>query len=315
MASMKYRRIIQYSKGTITGPELLTSLFGTPKPTSWTGPKPKPQSEAKKKKKQKKDNHASDSSELNAVLAKGGNYGAAFAAYIRTDQKRAKVYNTISPNIKYLYGADSPALLILFEDYFKLSSADCNFNPLASLSAGGKTVKANKQMPYSWEAHHLIPGEAFSTMKDLKGGSQKIFSDLQYSLLLMSDYDINNGHNLMALPANNMDHFQAVHNLLQHPSNHTEYTSRVMEDMKKVSKNLKKLEDKAKEDHPDVVVAISDEMFKLENNLWKLLVKLGKVTVTNKVQGGEWDLSDDDKKLIKFKAATTSTEYEYGALT
>ena len=247
-------------------------------------------------------------------MAKGGNYGAAFAAYIRTDQKRAKVYNTISPNIKHLYGVDSPALLTLFDKYFKLSSADCNFNPLASLSAGEKTVKANKQIPYSWKAHHLIPGEAFTIMEDEKGGSKKIFTDLQYSLLLMSDYDINNGHNLMALPANNMDHFQAVHNLLQHPSNHSEYTSRVAEDMKKVSKNLKKLEDKAKEDHPDVVVAISDEMFKLENNLWKLLVKLGKVTVTHKVQGGEWDLSDDDKKLIKFKAATTSTEYEYGAL-
>jgi hypothetical protein len=48
--------------------------------------------------------------------------------------------------------------------------------------------------------------------------------------------------------------------------------------------------------------------------LWDLLIKLGKATVTKKVQGGEWDLSPEEEEMIKYKAKTSSSKYKYGAL-
>ena len=132
-------------------------------------------------------------------------------------------------------------------------------------------------------------------------------------MLEMSDYDINSGHNIIALPANRMDFFQPVHDLIQHPSNHSNYTKRVIKEMKEISSSLKDLVNEAKEDHPDIKVKIADELRDLEDDLWDLLIRLGKALVTAKVANIKLALSKEDEDLVKFSAGT-GTQYSYGAL-
>ncbi|VAW86807.1 hypothetical protein MNBD_GAMMA16-168 [hydrothermal vent metagenome] len=232
--------------------------------------------EKKPKKKEEKDKesakHAPSNGKMTAILSKSSssNYAGNFSYYARKDGKgRAdKVYNEISPNIEYLY-KENPILLKFFSDYFKISRVNCNFNSKAKLTSG---KKSGMSKPYAWNTHHLIPGGAFSEMKATTTAAEPIFNEQQYKLLLMSDYNVNNGNNMMALPSNNMEFFQPVHNLLQHPSNHNQYTQRVINEMKKVADTLEELTDDLEEPHPDVEVKIANEMKALENKLWKLLV-------------------------------------------
>jgi len=154
-------------------------------------------------------------------------------------------------------------------------------------------------------------------MEATKGSKEEIFSDLHYQLLLMSDYDINHGHNIIALPANGMDFFQPIHNLIQHPSNHANYTSRVIKEMKKLKKQLKKFEKNTKEDHPKISVLIAQTLRgkdRVEDLLWELLIKIGESIITGKVNKTKADLDKDDMDLVKYKAKSTGTNYKYGAL-
>jgi uncharacterized protein YdcH (DUF465 family) len=300
------KSLLAYAADPKKLPSVLNEIFHTTNATQWSIPKSQEKDPKKKKEEKPKDKHPNGQGPNKAKLAKGGDYGGAFGAYIRTDAARAKVYNTISPNIAYLYAQSAPALVSFFEKYFKLGSSDSCFNPNATKpNMLGIKRSANKKIPYAWQAHHIIPGEAFTIMKKNRGGSEQVFSDTQYSLLLLSDYDINEGHNIIALPGRKMDVFQPVHDLILHPTNHGEYTSQVVSKMRSVSEDLKEIEEELKEDHPEVVVAIKQQMLKFQDELWDLLIKLGKATVTKKVQGGEWDLSPEEEEMIKYKAKTS----------
>ncbi len=61
----------------------------------------------------------------------------------------------------------------------------------------------------------MIPGSAFytkvSTVSNGAASKSPVFTDSQYALLLLSDYNVNHGHNLIPLPANKMDRYQPVH--------------------------------------------------------------------------------------------------------
>lgn len=311
--SLQERKIMEFAAGRTSLLEITKFIFRTQTPTTWNLPraqtKPKPKADPN----DTNDNHASTNMTPNAILSKHGvTYAKNFGEYIRTDVARAKVYNTISPNLVYLYGTN-PTLMSFFQSYFKLGSADCNFNPSAHHGKSKARKTANQTIPYGWQAHHLIPGEAFKLMKNNRGGTEEVFSDKQYSLLLISKYDINHGHNLIALPGGGMDFFQPVHNLILHPSNHSSYTSRVLSDMREVSTDLKEMEKKLKDDHPKVTVAILQTLIALEDTLWDLVIKLGEASVTKGVQGKKHDLKGDEV-MIKNNASTTSTTYKYGAL-
>lgn len=263
--------------------------------------------------------HASSTVKIKAVLSKSSsaNYTGNFSYYARGDGKgrAGKVYNKISPNISYLYARNRPPLVKFISDYFTLDAVNCNFNSKSKAQIGGKKKEPGSKIPYAWEAHHMIPGEAFTSMKASVSGSEPIFNAKQYRLLLMSDYDINNGNNMIALPTNGMDFFQPVHNLIQHPSNHGNYTNRVVKEMKKVAKDLNQLTNDLEKPHSELTVKIAQTLKDLENELWRLLIKIGKAEVTAAVKGQEDSgLSEEDKKLIKSQTADGKTQYPMKAL-
>jgi hypothetical protein len=267
----------------------------------------------KKEKKEEKKEHTSSKAGLKAILNKSSsaNYMGNFSYYARGDGKgRAdRVYNKISPNISALY-ANRPAVTGFYTDYFKLSSVACNFNSKAKM----KKNNSGASKPYVWKAHHMIPGEVFTVMESSTGTDEQIFNDIQYRLLLMSDYNINNGNNMIALPANRMDFFQPVHDLLQHPSSHSAYTNRVIKEMKKVSDELEELTDELEKPHPDVAVKIADDLKTLENKLWKLLINVGKASVTSIVKKQKIALNKEDQMLVKNQTENGKTQYPMGAL-
>lgn len=318
--SLKKQRVQAYGRGARRLDQVMKDLFETSSPSKWTMPKSRTKKEKKAKEDSSNGKHTSSMMDFSAVLCRDSQYKSNFSKYIKSDSDRKKVYNTISSNAAHLFGEHRPLILQLFNNYFKLDSAECNFNYDAVLqkadSANGKRRNAGCSKPYNWEAHHLIPGEAFTVMENNKGKKEEVFTAKQYDLLLMSDYNINHGHNLIALPSNHMDFFQVTHDLIQHPSNHSDYTIHVIKKMKDLKQDLQDVEDELGEDHPNVTVAITGSLRdkgQLEDELWDLLIKIGKASVTSKVKREEMILDDEEMQLIKYQAKT-GTRYKYGAL-
>jgi hypothetical protein len=316
----KREKVGSYSSGNLTKGLLFECLFDTADPKKWAVPTPNKKSK-KSKKDESKGSHDATNAKRSAILHKNNEYKKNFSAYIKTDSDRNKVYNTISPNIKKLYAKDRPLLITLFDEYFKMDSFECYFNTEAVLQKGdsitGKRRTSGCSKPYDWEAHHIIPGEAFTIMEKTKGGESEVFSPLQYEILSISDYDINHGHNIIALPGNSMDPFQPVHNLIQHPSNHSEYTSYVIKEMKKLKTDLDEYEEDMKEDHPKFSVIIADSLRDkemTEDILWEILIKIGEAVITAKVTKTKIELTKEEQGLVKYDAKTTDTKYKYGAL-
>lgn len=310
------RQILKwYGEGRLPLPYTLHAVFDTAKTGDWQEMKQKKKKEEKEDK--KKDDHAPSNAKITAVLNKTGDWSGNFSYFIRSGEGKSRaneVYNKISNNVTVIYGRNRPALVKFFKDYFKLDSVACNFNTKSKRKSAGKTINPGQNKPYVWEAHHMIPGDAFTQVKAGVRGSSPIFNAKQYRLMLMSDYDVNSGHNLIALPTNRMDFFQPVHDLIQHPSNHNNYTSRVVKEMKEIAKSLNKLTSDLEKPHPEISVKIAKDLEGLEDDLWDLLVKLGKASVTAIVTGQQLKLSQEDQQMLKFQNQDGSTKYPLLAL-
>ncbi|WNO08088.1 AHH domain-containing protein [Teredinibacter sp. KSP-S5-2] len=284
---------------------LVELIFETDKPKSdWTSSKQQKPEKEKNKNKDDSEEHSFATFTETAKLKKDSKHPSNLSYYFRGDGKaRAnKVYDKINDQVDKLYKQNFPHLKGFLDDYYKISSVDSNFNKNGKLK--GK-AKSNQQRPYYWESHHMIPGDVFTKMKD----GEQIFDDKQYKLLKMSDYDINNGHNLIALPGNEMDFFQPIHGLIQHPSDHKKYTDRVIEEMKKVSKKLDEMVDELDKPHPDAIGKVELELDGLEDDLWDLIIKLGKAGIS----GDTSKLAPGDIGMLKSRA-DTGTVYQYKAL-
>jgi hypothetical protein len=307
------KMIEAYGRGELPKPYLMANVFWTTDTSKFSKGKPHKEKPAPKKGDSAKGNHITQVTKGNAILHKNSIYRVNFSRYIRTDDSRLKVYNTISDNVNTLYGTDAPLIKSFLEDNFTLKAHTCNFNAESELS--GK--KAGNKLPYKWEAHHILPYQAFSTMKSEKGGDNPVFTPEQYEVLRSADYDINHGHNLIALPASGMSFFQPVHDLIQHPSDHPKYTKHVISEMQKVSKKLDDTVEKLGEDHPDMseIVKLTfraeDE---LEDELWDLLISIGKECVSSVVEKRSSKLEKEEAGLVKNEAKTTGTTYQYKAL-
>jgi hypothetical protein len=248
--------------------------------------------EAKKGQTPEKGNeHLSDLDRPNGVLAKDGKYQSRGPAYVRAHESgqggdlRGGVYKPIKNRI------DLKRLVALAEkaEFYNALQAT-NFNK-----------RHGQAYPYIWEAHHMLPGSAFYYC-----GSDKkpAFTNEQIAAILRSDYNVNDGHNVIMLPAENWA--VPVHELPQHPSDHVRYTQRVMKDMKEVADSLDKVKDtKKKHDKPEA--RISGKLKNLENDYWTFLVELGKALVS-KVKGVE-EFGPDDEQFVGF-----GKKYKYGRL-
>ncbi|MCP3165929.1 MXAN_0050 family toxin nuclease [Myxococcus qinghaiensis] len=176
-----------------------------------------------------------------------------------------------------------------------------NFNP----GAKDKEKKpALQKYPYAWEAHHILPGSAF--YYELKSGPA--FTYQQLRLILQSEYNLNHGHNIIMLP----DQAWAVpvHALLQHPGDHPNYTQQVMRDMKTIAQRIQEKID-SNSDHKLLVVDIFTKLKNLEDDYWRMLVKLSRAVVAAVTQGKEYK-----HHLVRYapKDLKAKSRYEWGSL-
>jgi hypothetical protein len=161
--------------------------------------------------------HASSVVEYRAILGKGTYYARNAAKYIRANH--AAEYNDF-PHL-------GPAAFRAEVSTQAGFSQPSNFN----------TEFSGQQRPYRWQAHHMIPGEAFYT--EDSDGVPIFDKPKNFDILLKTPYDIDHGHNMIILPGEAWA--VPVHALLQHPNNHNGYTLDVMEKLKDIDTQIDEL--------------------------------------------------------------------------
>ena len=248
---------------------------------------------AKRKKgdKAKKQDHLESRSQARGVLAKDSRYAYRGPAYVSANEGgeggdlRGKVYKPVS-NRPHLKKIEKIAQSAEFT-----GGSPRNFNKKA----------AGQRYPYAWRAHHMLPGSAFYYVGSDK---QPCFTEDQLQAILRSDYNVNDGHNIMMLP--NVNWAVPVHELPQHPSDHVRYTQRVMKDLREVADSLEKVKDADKK-HDAPEVRIEQRLLNLENRCWAFLVSLGRQLISLVVE--KTDFVDDDKEFVQ-----VSRKYRFGRL-
>lgn len=130
--------------------------------------------------------------------------------------------------------------------------------------------------PYGWVAHHLIPIEAFDTSQK----KEVSFDAEELELIKASGYDVNNGHNIVPLPTDDVP----PHCLLVHQGSHPGY-------LKYANTQLRELKDKVTEaresgkPHGSFFPDFIKKLTKVEDNLWDELKDVGKESVQLYLQG------------------------------
>ncbi|OJH34179.1 AHH domain-containing protein [Cystobacter ferrugineus] len=128
--------------------------------------------------------------------------------------------------------------------------------------------------PYANQGHHLLPEEAFS---------DKFFDSNQFRMLQGVDYNINNGENIIFLPAREED--TAFHLLPFHQGPHPDYTRQVDADMQDVKDVLDKAlakDKKHKKWNPPE--DLKDKLMKLQEDYWDMLVAAGPIPINKFVK-------------------------------
>lgn len=127
--------------------------------------------------------------------------------------------------------------------------------------------------PYPNQGHHLLPCEVFTARsKDDDNPNNGAFGDAELEVLYHLKYDLNNGNNVIFLPALAKNH--GVHQLPSHCGSHPKYTAQVTKDMERINQLLKKALGQPCEDWKPPA-SIVDELVKLENAYWKWVVVFG----------------------------------------
>ncbi|MBJ6761924.1 AHH domain-containing protein [Myxococcaceae bacterium JPH2] len=125
------------------------------------------------------------------------------------------------------------------------------------------------QSPYVNQGHHLLPEEAFS---------DKFFDSKQLRMLQGVDYNINNGENIIFLPARQKD--TAFHLLPFHQGSHPDYTRQVNVDMQAVKRALSKALQKDKKHKKwNPPEDLKDKLMKLQEDYWDMLVAAGPIPI------------------------------------
>jgi hypothetical protein len=172
--------------------------------------------------------------------------------------------------------------------------------------ARGSGKDSGAKWPYAWEAHHIIPGDAFTHVKKAVGQEKPLFTQAQYDVLLLTEYDLNHGHNIIMLPDENWA--VPIHVLLQHPSDHPDYTDLVIKRLGELAKEFQKIVDK-KQAHQGLEGAMFDLLKDLEEELWQFLVNLSKRVVEAVLEGQKFEDGP-----VRFSTKDGKTSYKWGAL-
>ena len=296
---------------------LFEAIFLTASGSDWTPGDEEDDTEDEAEEEAEEQEHVSEVGEFNAILWKDHKYSKNF--YMDASGNGAR--NIIYHDFPHTSRAYPPTLADFFKAEFKFPGGnECNFNPNAKPKSGSLLIaprkrggtdavdKAGQAYPYKWEAHHMIPGEAFYGENE---NGERVFTGTQYLLAMQSDYDINNGKNMIALPTNGQGWAQPVHSLIQHPSNHPKWTQKVMGEMKDIARELQKLEDNDAP-HPDIAVKIKEDLMTLQGELWDDLVELSRDVIEAALTNQRAGVNDPDG-LVKWQAEN-DTQYKFGAL-
>jgi|GEM_PF-1288951 len=231
--------------------------------------------------------HSPSGGELSAVLWRKSSYNNNMYKYLKKNSGRRKVFEMDGRTSRLGKAYSFHRFVEHFKSGYGFSQRDENFHCNANIDETtakkkkkkGKT--AGNAYPYGWNGHHMIPCGAFYQGQKKSGMIKSVLTDDQYALLLMSDYDVNHGQNVIPLP--NKPFYQGIHDQVAHPSSHDNYTKLVQKGIKRLSEKLDELSDDAKKPHPEISVKVAETLAGFENRLWKLLIKLGKEEVDKKL--------------------------------
>jgi hypothetical protein len=209
--------------------------------------------------------HAESTFPRVAQLARGGAYRANGYFYIKDKAGRKKAYQSPSSEglkqaVKKAQGdcevGDAEHVRRYTYDYHRVIGSGKQYNFFQG------------KMPYSSEAHHLIPIEAIPKVK---------FTEDQLELLCKLPFNINHGENIILLPK--YAKHSPIHALPQHSGSHPKYNALVASDLSKLCSQLtaKETEDCGPEDPPPI--GVLNALIASESDYWKLLTAEGPMNI------------------------------------
>lgn len=264
------------------------------RPAKPRGPRAKPDALVK-------GEHLDLNAPLKGVLGKGDDYAKRGSAYIKSKDGRGVYRNFNHPHLV--------GIIDMVRERAEFPGGPAwNFNPDCQTreTTSSTWKKAGQKHPYDWQAHHMLPGSSFYYVFP---DGKPAFTYRQIRAILMSDYNINHGHNLINLPGRGNAWACPVHTLIQHPSDHPKYTKYVMSELRKISQRLQKLEDQLKP-HDELVAKVFEDLVDIEEKMWKFLVKLSKAVVYAMAA----ENPPVQHNLVTYQT-DSGTTYDYGALT
>ncbi|RKH26649.1 hypothetical protein D7Y13_20320 [Corallococcus praedator] len=153
--------------------------------------------------------------------------------------------------------------------------------------------------PYPNAGHHILPCELF-TVKSEEEGKGGVFGEEEFKILRRLKYDINNGENLIFLPAINNSHC-GIHQLPCHVGSHPAYTEEVSRDIEQINQLLKKSLEKPCEDWKPPE-NIPTEFKKHENKYWNWIVVFGESTKGSHINTFRKNLVEELTNKVKSRS-------------
>lgn len=251
--------------------------------------------------------HMDKSQPETSILTSGKDYAYRGPRFIFQDEPRKKIYNNFNRSIfskmsvLYYFGGrvrkgGEPPLYV--------TASREKWSQVAMFpEAGGKfpgelgnfyyLSPQGQRHPYPWQAHHLLPQSVFFD-------KNTPFNEEQMMVLRRSFYDINNGHNIVMLPA--VAKYSPVHTLIVHFSDHPAYTSHVQTRMDEVSAELDKVFKKAKEEkkHLAMFEAILKALHVLEDEFWSLVILMSNTAAAAVFNDMEEEATQAYGGMLKF---------------
>lgn len=198
--------------------------------------------------------HVDANAPLRGVLGKGDNYARRGYTYLKDQDGRGVYRNFSFPHLDQIRS--------MVRDLAEFPEGPKrNFNPTYT-----------QQLPYPWQAHHLLPGSAF--YYEIKG--KPVFTFQQLRLILQTDYNINHGHNLILLPEQTWA--CPVHTLVSHLGDHESYTIMVMNSLSKRAKEIQEKIDQGSP-HESMKIDLFDMLRKLEDQVWRVVVAISREAI------------------------------------
>ena len=207
-----------------------------------------------------------------AALSRGGPYRRNGYFYVHAKDARRKAYDkslrTLGQNLKKAGKGAIGGVTPGSEDHARLYVYDAT----RAYPSGNRYNFHASFMPYSNEAHHLVPIEAIA------GG----FNNDELEMLGKLPYNINHGENIIFLPKKKKD--TPIHALPNHSGPHKQYNSLVKGDLSKLKGQLKaKTKKECKPEDPPPI-GVVDKLIKFQEKYWKFLVKRGPMNINERAR-------------------------------